>query len=337
MAVDVGVIGAGGVAHKHLANLGRIDDVTVRAVSDIDLGRAEEAAAPWGAKAYAKCVQMVESEAFDAVFVCLPPGMHGSLEIELADLGLPFYIEKPPHLDLMVAAQVESMVREKNLLTSVGYQLRYSDAVAAAREHLTDRQLALAQGFYITGMPATPWWRQKGLSGGQVVEQSTHLYDLLRYLAGEVETVYAIASNGGMTDIQGYDVEDASVANLEFSNGTVGYVVSSCVLTEGGDAQVGLRFDGRDFTLKLATDSLELADGSRRECLPFPAPPGGWMGLADRAFIEAVRSGDRSAIRSDYSDALRTLALTLAVNKSMETGGPASPSELLMSASHGCP
>jgi predicted dehydrogenase len=336
MTIALGFIGAGGIARAHLANLRQIEGAAVRAVSDVDRQRAEAAAGPWGAKVYTDCMEMVEGETLDAAYVCLPPAMHGSLEIGLADVGLPFYIEKPLHLDLVVAAQVESMVREKNLLTCVGYQLRYSDAVAAALEQLADRQLALAQGFYIGGLPGAPWWRRKALSGGQVVEQSTHVYDLLRYMAGEVETVYAVASTGAMTDIEAYDVEDASVAILEFSNGAVGQVVSSCVLTGGGEPYVGLRFDGRGFTLKLAGGSMEIAAEGERRAESFPEPPGGWIMSADRAFIEAVRSGDGSRLHSDYSDGLRTLALTLAVNKSVEICEPVSPSELLMAASHGC-
>jgi predicted dehydrogenase len=336
MTVTVGFVGAGGIARAHLANLRQIEHVAVRAISDVEKERAEAAAAPWGAKVYTDCMDMLDGEAFDAVYVCVPPAMHGSLEIRLADLGLPFYIEKPLHLDLVVAAQVDSMVREKNLVTAVGYQLRYSDAVAAARDQLADRQLTLAQGFYLGGLPGAGWWRRKALSGGQVVEQSTHIYDLLRHLAGEVETVCAVASTGAMTDVEGYDVEDASVAILEFSNGAVGQVVSSCVLTGGGEPYVGLRFDARGYTLKLTWDTLEIADGGQRRTESFPEPAGGWTGRADRAFIEAVRKRDGSAVRSDYSDGLHTLALTLAVNKSLETREPVSPAELLMAASHGC-
>lgn len=334
MAVELGFIGAGGIARAHLSNLSQIDDVTVRAVSDVDKERAEEAAAQWGATPYTHCSEMLEKEDLDAVYVCLPPAMHGSLEIGLADLGLSFYIEKPLHLDLIVATEVERMTLENGLITSVGYQLRYSDAVQAARDYLADRQLTLAQGFYIGGLPGVAWWRQKKLSGGQVVEQSTHVYDLLRYLAGEVETVFATASTGAMSDIENYDLEDASVATLEFSNGAIGYVVTSCVLTDGGQRHIGLRFDGRNFTAKLTGDTLDIADSEEQRTESFPEPPGGWLGRADRAFIEAVRSGDGSAILSDYSDSLRTFALTLAVNKSFETGEPVSPTELLLSASH---
>jgi len=336
MTLGVGFVGAGGIARVHLANLRQIGDVAVRAVSDVEKDRAEAAAAPWGARAYTDCMDMLDGEALDAVYVCVPPAMHGSLEIELAEKGLPFYIEKPLHLDLVVAAQVDSMAREKNLVTAVGYQLRYSAAVAAARDQLADRQLTLAQGFYLGGLPGAAWWRRKALSGGQVLEQSTHIYDLLRYLAGEVESVYAVASTGAMTDVEGYDVEDASVALLEFSNGAVGQVVSSCVLTGGGEPHMGLRFDARGYTLKLTWDTLEVADGGERRTDCFPEPAGGWTGRADRTFLEAVRNHDGSPVRSDYSDGLHTLALTLAVNKSLATCEPVSPAELLMAASHGC-
>jgi predicted dehydrogenase len=336
MSVRVGFVGAGGIARAHMDNLRELADVAVVAVSDVRLERARQAAGPWSAAAYSDCVQMLDREHLDAVYVCVPPAEHGSIEIELAELGIPFYVEKPIHLDLMVAAQVEAIAAEKGLVTCSGYQLRYSDAVQAAREELSDRQITLAQGFYIVGMPAAAWWRRRALSGGQVVEQSTHVYDLLRYLAGEVETVSAFASTGAMTDVEGFDVEDASVAALDFSGGAVGHVVSSCVLKEGGEPQVALRFDGRGYTLKLTAESIELAAAEERRSESFPPPPGGWMARADRAFIEAVRRGDPSGIRSDYTDSLRTLALTLAVNRSFETAERVSPAEVLLAASHGC-
>ena len=42
--------------------------------------------------------------------------------------------------------------------------------------------------------------------------------------------------------------------------------------------------------------------------------------LCDRTFIEAVISGDGSKIRSSYRDAFKSVAFTIACNKSMETG-----------------
>ncbi len=44
--------------------------------------------------------------------------------------------------------------------------------------------------------------------------------------------------------------------------------------------------------------------------------------LCDRAFIDAVITGDASKIRSPYEDAVKSLEFTLACNRSMETGLP---------------
>jgi len=332
MALELAFVGAGGIARAHLANLSRMDDVHVRAVCDREPERAERAAEPWKAAAYTDSCLMLDEQPVDAAYICLPPGMHGSLELDLAERKIPFYVEKPQHLDLQVATEVEKVIRENSLVTSVGYQLRYSDIVQAAREYLSDRQVTLAQGFYLGGLPGAPWWRRKELSGGQVVEQSTHVYDMLRYLVGEVETVFALASTGAMTDVPDYDLEDASVAVLEFSNGAIGQVVTSCVLTDGGERQVGCRFDGRSFTVRLSLESLDIADRQGRRSRSEQPPEGGWMARADRAFIDAVRTGDPSAVLCPYADGLKTLAVTLAVERSLQSGEPVSPERLRLSA-----
>jgi hypothetical protein len=42
----------------------------------------------------------------------------------------------------------------------------------------------------------------------------------------------------------------------------------------------------------------------------------------DSTFIQAVRTGDGSAIRSPYADAAKTAILSIAANQSLETGLP---------------
>ena len=45
-------------------------------------------------------------------------------------------------------------------------------------------------------------------------------------------------------------------------------------------------------------------------------------------FVNAVRTGDRSAIRSPYSDAVRSLAVSLAMNQSARENRPVKIAEL---------
>ncbi|MDQ1328081.1 MAG: Gfo/Idh/MocA family oxidoreductase, partial [Candidatus Poribacteria bacterium] len=53
---------------------------------------------------------------------------------------------------------------------------------------------------------------------------------------------------------------------------------------------------------------------------PQTMPAKGPDQVIDRVFVDAVKSGDGSKIRSPYSDAIKTLALTLAMNKSGKSG-----------------
>jgi len=332
MTVEVVFVGAGEAARNHLANMGKLN-VAVKAVADIDYDKARQLADELGATAYQDGIEMADAEKPHAAYVCIPPGEHGSLEIELADMGIPFFIEKPIHLDIDVAVQVSEMVREKDLVTAVGYQARYSEAVQAAREYLSNRQLTLVQGFCIGGLPQKPWWRRKSLSGGQVVI-SSHMFDLLRYLVGEVETVCAFGTTGAMVDVPDYTIEDATVAALEFSDGAIGQVASACVLKGGGEPRIGLRFDGRGYTLRLDPQRLTVSDSCDRREDIFHGSPADDTAKADEAFIRAVATGDRSGIFCDYEDAVRTLDLTLAVDESLMTRELTSPSRILLNASH---
>src|SRR5699024_11485380 len=57
--------------------------------------------------------------------------------------------------------------------------------------YLKDKKIAMMRGYYLTKFVETPWYRDMAKSGGQLVEQSTHIVDMLRYFAGDVEKVSA--------------------------------------------------------------------------------------------------------------------------------------------------
>ena len=92
-----------------------------------------------------------------------------------------------------------------------------------------------ALGYWMGGMPGVPWWRVRAESGGQHVEQTTHIFDLCRYLVGsDVVAVHGFAGQGSMTDVPNYDVDDMSVVNLKFASGAVANITSACMLEGWG-------------------------------------------------------------------------------------------------------
>ena len=48
------------------------------------------------------------------------------------------------------------------------------------------------------GLLGTPWWRVREQSGGQHLEQATHIFDLCRYLVA----VHGFATQGSMETVK---------------------------------------------------------------------------------------------------------------------------------------
>lgn len=314
--VRVGFIGAGGIAGNHLGNLRNFDDVEFAAMCDVAKERAEGRANDFGGNPYTDFQEMLEKEELDAVYICLPPFAHGEPELAALERGIPLFIEKPIDADIASALAVRDKVAETDVLTSVGYNWRYSDAIQKARERLTDFKVLGALGAWMGGMPGTPWWRVKELSGGQHIEQTTHVFDVCRFLLrGDAVSVHAVAAKGGMTEVPNYDIEDISFVNIAFDNGTIANIQSACCLSGWG--RVKIEVFGKNLAADITQGQATLVSGGNREEIKSTVNP---YQLEDRIFIDAVKSGDGSKILAPYDEAVKTQKLMVAATRSMESG-----------------
>ena len=183
------------------------------------------------------------------------------------------------------------------------------------------------EGDYFANNPIGLWWPIKEKSGGQFVEQVIHTVDLARYLGGEVAEVHAYAANGFNQKlpnlIQSYNLDDAMVVSLKFESGAVGNLMSCCAAGAGGGgvflnvwaAHHTARFTDWAHHAQIYTageKTPEEIKGDIEEIFP----------LEDRAFIDAVKTGDRSKILCTHADGARSTLLALAANESLETGRP---------------
>ena len=86
----------------------------------------------------------------------------------------------------------------------------------------------LFQGRYWCNMGKGPsWWAKKELSGGQILEQIVHVYDLALSLFGEVKTATGVIANLTHQDDAEYTIEDTSAGLLTFENGAVATITGS--------------------------------------------------------------------------------------------------------------
>ena len=316
MTVRVGLVGAGGVGARHARTLSGFEDVELVGITDAVPGAAEVLAAGLGVPALDSVQQLLDVRP-DAVWLCVPPFAHGDLELAVIAAGLPFFVEKPLAADLAVAERVAEAVTAAGLPTATGYHWRHLDTVAAARAELTGRPPRLVSVTWQDKIPPPAWWCTTALCGGQVVEQATHVLDLARVLAGEVEEVWAVAAP---SSAPGRDVADATAALLRFSSGAVGTLATTCALPAKGGAGIDVAADG--LLLQLTETTLRITGaGGVREAEPAVDP----RTAVDRAFLDVLAGGPVPAGLVDHAEALRTHRLAWAVAESARTNAPVRP------------
>ena len=342
------LIGCGGIGGYHLDHFLQFKDI-VQLVGWCDLipERAEAFKKKAGCgEAYTDFRVMLDETKPDMVFVCVPPYCHGDIEFALIERGIHFFVEKPLALDLNLARQIRDAAEAKGLITASGFQCRYADDILdPAKQFCADNQIALVECSRIGGVPGVHWWRSKALSGGQAAEQTIHQFDIIRYLIGEPIEVFSYNARGFITEEEwpGYDTDDLSVTTCKFANGALCVISTGCYATSGNSFDSKIIFSTRDKRMehKILGSTLIYGEEAPKE----DAGNGGFIVkgdgalaaaggaleyrdthdaglLCDRTFIEAVITGDGSKIRSTYRDAFKSVAFTLACNKSMETGLP---------------
>jgi myo-inositol 2-dehydrogenase / D-chiro-inositol 1-dehydrogenase len=308
--VRVGVLGAGFVARRHAEKLAALPGVRVAAVCDPDPARANALAHAHGARVVDRVEHLVES-GVDCVYVCVPPSEHGPPEDCALAAGLPLFVEKPLAADLSVAEDVGARLARAGHLAVVGYQWRYLDTVEAARRLLADVPPRMVLGSWLDKAPGTPWWADQGRSGGQVVEQATHLLDVARLVMGEVVTVRA---DGAHDPLGPGDIFHVSTSTLRFASGAVGSFSTTCLLPGGYRVAVELVAPGT--AVRLTEQDMTILDAEGTRTVPIGVDP---VLEADRQFVEAVR-GRPADLRSPYADALRTHRLAWALAEAARTG-----------------
>lgn len=314
--LKVGCVGTGFIAGRHLGALSAMPDVDIVAVADPVVERAAAAAGRVGARSYDDGLAMLAAEDLDAAWLCVPPFAHGPLERAALDRELPFFVEKPLAVDMGVAQSVAGAVRAQGLSTAVGYHWRYLDVVEQARGLLDGSPPRLLVGEWLDARPGAPWWSRRDSSGGQLVEQTTHLFDLARLLGGEVQSVHALESTPAREQWPDADVPTASTVMLRFRSGALGSLSSSCLLDSRH--QVGLRLVSPGQVLELRERALsdhELRVGDTALARSDQDP----IAAEDRAFVGSLL-GRGDDVRVPYEEALRTHALVCAADRSARTG-----------------
>ncbi len=315
--VQIGIIGCGGNAKGHMEALSSLPDARLVATCDIVEALSKQAGEAYGARAYTDYRKMLERDDLDAVYLSLPVFAHGQPELDVIDRGLPFLVEKPVARTMETSRSVAEAVRKKGIVTCVGYQLRYRGGTDAAVRELEGETISLVAAKYWCGTGLGDpghWTHQMTLSGGQILEQATHTIDMTRYLFGEIEEVYTQRAFRQLREI---DCPDTHVVTLQFESGVLGSLTTNWTydLTDWSHSNVIEVLYGQNL-LRWDSGKVSITENGKTRTLETTD-----KGI-DEVFVKAVRTKDSSMIRSPYDDAVKSLAVSLAIIESGEKGEP---------------
>jgi len=227
--VRFALIGCGHIARKHAHALTHyLDDAEIGAFVDLDLARACEFGAKYGAPAFSSVREMTRSldGRIDVFSVLTPSGAHCANVLELVEYGRPIVVEKPMALKLEDADRMLEAADSHGVKLFVVHQNRYNLPIVKARE-------AMAQGRFgrlVLGTVRLRWTRAQAYydseawrgtwahDGGVFMNQAAHHIDMLSWFMGNVESIRSMAA----TRLVQIECEDTGVAVMRFNSGALG-------------------------------------------------------------------------------------------------------------------
>lgn len=228
----VGLLGCGGIAARHADAVAALSDqMELVACCGRDLARTKAFADAHGGTAFVDLDRMID-EGIDLLIATLPPyNRHGEIE-HAASRGVHLLVEKPIALDMKAAEKMVQAVEAAGVVAAIGFMYRFGDAVRRWRE-FDAGPVGLYVGGYFCNALHAHWWRQRALSGGQILEQAIHQIDLIRHLIGEPDSVYARHANLFHHEVPDYDVEDVSSTMFGWDDGRIATLSASNIAIPG--------------------------------------------------------------------------------------------------------
>ncbi len=295
----IGIVGCGRMGRERARCVHALGH-TLHTVFDIDEKRSRELASQYGADAALRVEDCFCAD-LDALFVCTAPGTRGPVETKCIQQGLPFFVEKPIGISAGQCDELLWGLEQRPVVNGVGYMNRCRASVQLAREILREKQVLGFSAHWVCKRYNVPWWTDERSSGGPHNEQATHLFDLSRFLIGEVNEIESLFRGSSQ-----------AATLLRFEMGVLGTIFYSC---DGCEKDIGMRIfttqgsvvlTGWDF--RITENALDGRLGGNEEQDIFLEETG--------AFLRAVRSENQELVACSFPEAAKTQRVLDAARRS---------------------
>jgi len=241
-AIRIGIVGAGEMGQRHAKLVADSNIAVMAGFADPDPSVALN---PVFTKVrhYRDHLKLIKAEIPDGIIVATPNAHHVPVAIDCLAAGIPVLLEKPVADSVESGRTLVAEQRKSGVTALVGHHRRFDPAVDATKRLISDGsigQLLAVQTTWVTRKPEHYYqvkWRTERSSGGFILINLIHDIDMLRYLCGEITSVYADLDSVGRS----LAVADTAAVTLRFQNGILGTVTASdaCVSAWGWEQATG--------------------------------------------------------------------------------------------------
>lgn len=330
------LVGCGRIAKRHSELLGfnQIKNASLVAVCDIVEEKARILGEKFDIPYYTDMDEMMKHENIDVVSVLSESGYHSKHVIRLSKYGKHIVVEKPMALTLDDADKMIKACDENNVKLFVVKQNRFNLPVVKLREAMEDNRF----GKLVLGTIRVRWSRNQeyydqsswrgtwAMDGGVLTNQASHHIDLLEWMMGDVESVFA-KSITALVDIE---AEDTAIVTLKFRNGALGIIEATTavrpkdlegsisVLGSKGNVEIG----GFAVNQMLHWHFQDKLGGDDEVMEKYSVNPPNVYGFGHQAYYEHVVDSisNNKAQLVDGLVGRKSLELITAIYESIETG-----------------
>ena len=241
-ALNIGLLGCGAIAQfAHLPALARTHRARLVALCDAAEDLLQTVGRKYGVVRLHTCYDgLLADDEVQAVLIAVPDAMHVPLAVRALYAGKHVLVEKPLGANSAECVQLVRMVRETGLVLQVGSMKRHDPGLAFARQFVHDRagDVLSVSGVYrdttfrsamqescldrllVSEHAVKPPDPKANPQHYHLFTQGAHLFDSIRYLAGDITAVYAqMAVRSGQFSWHGL---------LEFDDGARGHFELTC-------------------------------------------------------------------------------------------------------------
>ncbi|MGQ9586740.1 MAG: Gfo/Idh/MocA family protein [Anaerolineae bacterium] len=325
--VRVALIGAGRIARVHARSLQTLPEATLAGVFDPDPEQAGRFAREFSTPCFPSLDALWASPDVDAVAVCSPLFLHRDHVVGAAGAGKHVFCEKPIALTLSEADAMIAAAQEAGVTFMVGHVVRFMAEYARIRDLVAEGALGEIRALYaarLSGIAEGSWkgWMLQPGKGLAALDAHIHDLDYVLWLMGPAQRVRASGwrfPTGTWAHATSWiEWGDGRVAVAEASFGVpLGFPFTMFLRAIGSEGAAVFSFEGDDYATPWRKTLTLYRRGHAPKTLDTTPLNPYQEEMAD--FLRCVREGCAPE-RGNPADARAALALTLAVQHSLETG-----------------